>query len=55
MNKRFSPAVRWRMAFGLLAAALLTWLILADKPWQIEVTGKMRLMQVVAPWSCWAD
>jgi len=54
MNKRFSPAVRWRMAFGLLAAALLTWLILADKPWQIEVTEKMRLMQVVALWSWWA-
>lgn len=50
----WSPLARWRVALGFLAAALVAWLVLAEKPWQIDAGGKMKLSQVVALWMWWA-
>lgn len=43
----------WHIFFGGLAVLLILWLALADKPWQIDMTGKVKLPQLVAYWLWW--
>lgn len=50
---KLSPEARWRVVLGAIAVGLLSWLAVADKPWDIPSGPRIKLRHLVGIYTWW--